>query len=334
MPIGAIWQTLLETPLINMMVLISVLTFGSYGLAILVFTVISRALMFPLTLRTLNAAKAMQEIQPQIKDIQKKYSDPRRRSEETMKLYKESGVNPLGCLGPQLIQFPIFIALYQVIRITLATTPESMVNLSHRLYNVDILQNAAPLGTQFLWIDLQQNGTILLTVIVFASMWLQQRISTGRNAATQTDQQRQMNQMMQWMLPVVFAWFVLAVPAGLGLYWGASTTIGIVLQWRYVGPGDFTWGSLIPNFVREQIGSERIAAPDAKNGRRPAASSNNTDQQSADQQSAGASAETETEQSDGNSRDQRKNGRRRRRSRSRSARSSSRSGRRRGRSGG
>ena len=334
MPIGAVWQTFLETPLINVMVLFSVFTFGSYGLAILLFTVISRAVMFPLTLRTLNAAKAMQEIQPQIKDIQKKYSDPRRRSEETMKLYKQSGVNPLGCIGPQLVQFPIFIALYQVIRITLATTPESMVNLSHRLYNVDIIQNAAPLGTQFLWIDLQQNGGYLLTAIVFVSMWLQQRISTSRNAASQNDQQRQMNQMMQWMLPAVFAWFVLAVPAGLGLYWGASTTIGIVLQWYFVGPGDFTWGSLIPNVVREQIGLEPIVAPTGKNGRRAADDSKNNGQQDADQQSAGEAAETEMEQSDGNNRDQRKNGRRRRRSRSRSTRSSSRSGRRRGNSGG
>ena len=57
--------------------------------------------------------KALQEIQPQMQEIQKRYTDPKRRQEETMKLYKEAGVNPLGCLGPQLIQFPIFIALYE-----------------------------------------------------------------------------------------------------------------------------------------------------------------------------------------------------------------------------
>jgi YidC/Oxa1 family membrane protein insertase len=320
MPIGFIWQTFLETPLVNVMVLLTVISFGSYGLAILLFTLISRAVMFPLTLRTLNAAKAMQEIQPRIKDIQKKYSDPRRRSEETMKLYKESGVNPLGCLGPQLVQFPIFIALYQVIRITLASTPESMVKLSHRLYDFDLLQNAAPLSTKFLWLDLQNNGGYFLTGIVFASMWLQQRISTARNAAAQSDQQRQMNQMMQWMMPALFAWFVLAVPSGLGLYWGASTIIGIILQWKFVGPGDFKWGSLIPNYVREQLGYERLQLPPTK-------------EQSASQSTAETPDDTETEQSNGNSRDQRKNGRRRRQSRSRSARSSSRSSRRRGGSG-
>ena len=325
MPIGAIWQTFLETPLINVMMLLTALSFGSFGLAILLFTLISRALMFPLTLRTLNATRAMQAIAPQVEEIKKKYSDPRRRSEETMKLYKEHGVNPLGCLGPQLIQFPIFIALYQVIRITLATTPESLVNLSHRLYNVDIIQNAAPLSTSFLWIDLQQNGGWFLTIVVFASMWLQQRISTGRNAAAQSEQQRQMNQMMQWMLPALFAWFVLAVPAGLGLYWGASTIIGIILQWQFVGPGDFTWGSLIPNIVRDQIGFERLPDPDPKKSGRPPAAS---------RASAQPADDTETETEDGDNRDQRKNGRRRRRSRARSTRASSRSGRRRGRSGG
>src|ERR1700741_5226810 len=99
MPIGAIWQTLLETPLINFMVVLSALAGGSYGAAILIFTLISRALTFPLTLRTMNSMKALQAIQPQMQEIQKKYSDPRRRSEETMKLYREAGVNPLGGLG-------------------------------------------------------------------------------------------------------------------------------------------------------------------------------------------------------------------------------------------
>ena len=50
--------------------------------------------------------------------------------------------------------------------------------------------------------------------------------------------------MMQWMLPLMFGWFAMFVPAGLGLYWAASTLIGLVLQWVFVGPGDFTWGSL------------------------------------------------------------------------------------------
>ena len=79
MPIGLIWQTALETPLINIMVILTAILGGSYGLAILAFTVISRALLFPLTLRMLNSMKALQEIQPQMQEIQKRYTDPKRR---------------------------------------------------------------------------------------------------------------------------------------------------------------------------------------------------------------------------------------------------------------
>jgi len=253
MPIGFIWQTLLETPLVNFLVALTVLCFGSYGLAILLFTVITRVITFPLTLRTLHSMRALQEIQPQLQEVQKKYSDPRRRSEETMKLYREHGVNPLGCLGPQLIQIPLFIALYQVVRITLGNTPEGVLVLSHRLYDVDFIQHAIPLQRDFLFMDLGENGGLPLALVVFAGMWLQQRISAGRNRASATSssaQQQQMTQMMQWIMPIMFSWFVLAVPSGVGLYWAASTIIGLVLQWIFVGPGDFTWGSLIPSRFR------------------------------------------------------------------------------------
>jgi YidC/Oxa1 family membrane protein insertase len=185
-----------------------------------------------------------------------------------MKLYKEHGVNPLGCLGPTLIQMPIFIALYGVIRITLGNTPENVLELSSRLYPVGFIQNAIPLSTKFLWMDLGETGNFFLVILVFVSMWLQQRISSGRNQAAAGTQQAQMNQMMQWMMPALFAWFVIAVPAGLGLYWVASTTIGIILQWIFVGPGDFTWGSLIPERFRPQA-RPRPALAVTSGGRAP-----------------------------------------------------------------
>ncbi len=259
MPIGLIWQTFLETPLINFMVLLTVISFGSYGVAILLFTVITRVITFPLTMRTMRSTRAMQDLQPQMQELQKKYSDPRRRSEETMKLYREAGVNPIGCLGSQLLQFPLFIAMYQVIRITLANAPEGALYLESRLYDSGtILHDAIPLSTSFLFMDLSSTGysptSVTFMVLVFISMWLQQRISTGRSAqASSSDQQRQMNQMMQWMMPAMFSWFVIVVPAGLGLYWTATTIIGIVLHWTFLGPGDFTWGSIIPEQLRTRL---------------------------------------------------------------------------------
>ena len=304
MPIGAIWQTALETPLINIMVVLTVFLGGSYGLAILAFTILSRVLMFPLTLRMLHSMKGLQEIQPQMQEIQKKYTDPRRRQEETMKLYKEAGVNPLGCLGPQLVQFPIFIALYQVIRITLGSTPEGVIELSHRLYEYPIIQDAIPLSARFFGMDLAASGNYVLVAIVFASMWLQQRISTSRNSAAATsEQQQQMNAMMQWMMPAMFAWFVIATPSGVGLYWAASTIIGIVLQWVFVGPGDFTWGSLIPDPLRERLGMRRAShAPDHRRAAPRTAITQRTE--------ASDGGRTESRTTDAGSGDQREDGRR------------------------
>ena len=319
MPIGEAWQTLLETPLINLMVALSVLCFGSYGLAILLFTVISRAILFPLTLRMLHSMRALQDLAPRQQEIQKKYSDPRRRNEEMMKLYKEAGVNPLGCLGPQLIQFPIFIALYQVIRNTLGTTPEGVLNLSRRLYDVDFIQDAIPLSRTFLGMDLGRNGNIVLGLLVFAAMWLQQRISTSRAQAAINPQQAAMNKQMQIMLPIVFSSFVLFSPAGLGVYWFASTAIGIILQWIFVGPGDFTWGSLLPGSLRTRLG---IALPEPGTGR-------GSHRRPTQQNDASEGGDTESRSTDASSGDERQNGRRSGRQGPRTTRPSSRSGRRR-----
>jgi YidC/Oxa1 family membrane protein insertase len=274
MPIGYVWQTFLETPLINVMVALTGICFSSYGLAILVFTVISRVLLFPFTLKMLNSMKALQAIQPQMQELQKKYSDPKRRQEETMRLYKESGVNPLGCLSGQVIQMPLFIALYQVIRVTLGGSPESILDLSSRLYDVPFIQDQIPLSRTFIGMDLGANGGIPLLVLVFVAMWLQQRISSGRTATTtvQSDQQRQTAQMMQWMMPAIFSWFVLFSPAGVGIYWFASTVIGVALQWAFVGPGDFKWGSLVPNIARARLGMAPLpVTPTRVRPSRPAA---------------------------------------------------------------
>lgn len=251
MPIGALWQTFLETPLINFIILLARLSFDSYGLAILLFTVITRGVTFPLTLRTLRSMRKLQEISPLLQDVQKKYSDPRRRSEETMRIYKENGVNPLGCLGPQLIQIPIFIALYATIRLTMGNTPEAMLALSSRLYDIEYIRHAIPLSTTFLGMDLSENGTLPLGIAVFAAMWIQQRISTSRTSTPPGSQQAAMNTQMQWLFPIMFGYvFVVTLPAALGLYWGVGTAISVILQWVFVGPGDFTWSSLLPASLR------------------------------------------------------------------------------------
>ena len=145
--ISFFWDNLLVNPMTNALIALDHLLFGNFGLAILAFTIVVRALTFPLTMRQLHSTRAMSELQPQIKEIQKKYKDPKRRNQETMRLYKEGKVNPLGCLLPMLIQFPVWIALYQVIRLTLAGAPENYVDLSQRLYSFAYIQHAVPVAT-------------------------------------------------------------------------------------------------------------------------------------------------------------------------------------------
>ena len=89
----------------------------NYGVSIIILTLIIRFVLFPLGVKQIKSMQHMQAIQPKIKDIQKKYKGNKQKAqEETMKLYKEAGVNPLGGCLPVLAQFPILIAMYAVIR--------------------------------------------------------------------------------------------------------------------------------------------------------------------------------------------------------------------------
>ncbi|MCH8088989.1 MAG: membrane protein insertase YidC, partial [Chloroflexi bacterium] len=217
----------------------------NFGISIIAFTVIVRIAMYPLTRKQLRASKAMSTLQPRIREIQQKYSKDRAKiSQETMRLYKEEGVNPIGCLGPMMIQMPIWIGLYQSIIKALPSNPEGLVSLSQRLWSwVPGVHEAIPLNSGFLWLDLSEPdpSRVLLPILVGGSMWVQQKMMTSGS----TDpKQASMNRMMLWMMPVMFGMFTLGFPSGLALYWVVSNMIGIALQYRASG-----WGTLLPASV-------------------------------------------------------------------------------------
>jgi YidC/Oxa1 family membrane protein insertase len=238
--LGLLFKVFLVNPMTNILVVLAAVFGGSFGIAIIIFTIVMRGLTFPLTTRQIKASRAMSTIQPRLQEIQKKHKDPKRRSEETMKLYKEAGVNPMGCILPMLIQFPIWIGLYQTVRVVLGSTPESFIGLSQRLYPWSYVREALPLENHFLWMDLAQpDGTFLLAIIVGSSTWVQQKMMTPR---TITDERQQsMNSMMLWMMPLMFAWFTLTVPSGLALYWAATNMVGVILQYFYMRPSGQSW---------------------------------------------------------------------------------------------
>jgi YidC/Oxa1 family membrane protein insertase len=234
-----VWNDVLINPMINGLIIISQILFDNFGLAIIAFTVMVRLATLPLTLRGLNATRRMQALQPKVQELNKKHKDPKRRQEEMMKLYRSEGVNPLGCLGPQLIQMPIWFALYAVLTRTVGGTPERTMELAQRLYPWDIVQSAVPLATQFLWLDLGRPDTIMV-VLVGVTTWLQTKLSLTQTSMASA-QTAQTNQMMLWMMPIMFAWFTLSVPSGLAVYWTATNIIGIVMNYFVYGWNDRPW---------------------------------------------------------------------------------------------
>lgn len=230
-----IWNDIMLNPIMNGLIIIANALGDNFGLAIIAFTVIVRAVTYPLTLRQLRATRAMQVMQPQMQAIQKKYKDPKRRQEEMMKLYREAGFNPLGCLWPMLVQIPIWIALYQVIRRTLGDTPEQLLALSTRLYDWDYITQAIPLDRDFLFLDLGSRSfeqNLPLAIIVAVTAFVQQKLSTARTSSGD-ERQQSTTRMMLWLFPIMFGWFTFQVPAGLGLYWVATSVFTIVTSYYY-----------------------------------------------------------------------------------------------------
>jgi len=233
-----VWNLLVGNPVLNVLIALSHILGGSFGLAIIALTIIVRLITWPLTKRQLNSTKAMQEMQPKIQELQKKYGKNQQKlQQEMMKLYKEAGVNPLGCLWPMLVQFPIWIALYQAIMKALATTPENLLDLAARLYSWDIVNQAIPLNSHFLWLDLGSRGDIVLAIIVGGTMWVQQKMT---QAPSLDPRQESTSRMMLLMMPIMFGLLSLSFPAGLGLYWAVSSVIGIIAQYFVTGG----WGYL------------------------------------------------------------------------------------------
>ncbi len=240
---GRAWNMLLMQPLINALLLLTNLVGGQFGVAIILFTVLLRVVTIPFTLRQLQSTRAMQTIQPRMQEIQKKYKDPKRRQEETMKLYRESGVNPLGCFMPMAIQMLVFIALYRALTVVVGGSPESLVGLSQRVYSWSYLSEAVPLEQSFLWLELgRPDSTFILPLLVGVSTYVQTRLAA--TPAT-TPQQQQQQQMMTWMMPLMLVWITLALPSGVGVYWVVSNIFSVFASYWVYGRR-LNWRTLLP----------------------------------------------------------------------------------------
>jgi YidC/Oxa1 family membrane protein insertase len=192
----------------------------NYGVAIIIVTVVTKILFYPLTLKSMASMKAMQAIQPQVNAIRSKYKgDPQRVQRETLELYRNYKVNPMGGCLPMVIQIPIFYALYLVF------------SLSVELQNAEFLcVGRAPrwipfLGGQDLWICnlATYDPTYVLPVLMGASMFIQQKMTPTMGDPRQAK--------VMLLMPVVFTFMFLNLPAGLVLYWFVSNVLQIAQQY-------------------------------------------------------------------------------------------------------
>lgn len=191
----------------------------------------------------------MMELQPKLAELQKKYAKDRQKlSQETMALYKQSGVKPAGCMLTMIIQMPVWFALYQSIMLALAAIPEGLLNLSRFLYPWPVVFSSIPMSPYFLGMDLA-SPNIILAVLVGVFMWVQQKMST---MPTADPQQSSQNSMMLWMMPLLFMIMSMSFPAGLALYWVVNSLFRIVLQYRITG-----WGTLFRRAVPKSTEPEK-----------------------------------------------------------------------------
>lgn len=189
----------------------------NYGVTIIVFALLLKVVLYPLTHKSFKSMQKMQKMQPFMQEIQRKYkSDPKKMQTELGKLYKEHGTNPAGGCFPLLLQMPVFFALYPVLR-----------------YSIELRQ-----ASFMLWIqDLSEpDPYMILPIVMGLFMFVQQKMSAaGRgNPEKMDDKQKaamQSQKMMMYIMPVFMVFIFRGLPSGLVLYWTIFNVFSIVQQY-------------------------------------------------------------------------------------------------------
>lgn len=237
--LGAIWSGA-SGLLLNILQFFYGLT-NSFGLSIVLLTIAVRVVLYPLNQKQMTSMQQMQKIQPRLKVLQEKYAnDKEKLNQETMRLYKENKVNPAaGCL-PLIVQLPILILLFNVLRtfdfsgtsflgvllgssttaglaqaVGVAADPTGNYGVMSVI--TGILQNPSGLSNVGLYI-----GNLVLLIGISFLTWAQQKLSSGSNPQMA---------MMNTVMPFFMAFICLSMPGGVMLYWGLSSLIGVVQQY-------------------------------------------------------------------------------------------------------
>jgi len=238
------FNIILYEPLFNGLIyLYHTLPGKDIGIAIIVLTIIIKLILFLPSLSAIKSQKALQEVQPKLEELKKKYKDNKEElGRQMMKFYKENKVSPFSSCLPLLIQLPILIALYRVFFGGLtATDPETGILLGDQLQHLygylrDVY-TSTPINTFFLgFVDMAKNGNYVLAFLAGGlqfwqgRMMMTKRVTTKIPGSKDENKTTAINRQMMYFMPVITVIFGIQFPAGLTLYWVMSTLFQIAQQ--------------------------------------------------------------------------------------------------------
>lgn len=229
----SIFNELLYRPLFNLLIgLYDLIPGHDMGFAIIALTVLIKLALWPLTHSSLKSQKALQELQPKLEALKEQYKDDKDGlAKAMMALYAEEKVNPLSSCLPLLIQLPILIALYRVLRAGLST--DSLVNL------YSFVPNPGSINEMFIGLINLTEKNIPLAILAGIFQFIQTRMLVARRppkavrkspGAKDEDMLASMNESMLYFMPVMTAVIGSSLPGGLTLYWVAVNLISIIQQ--------------------------------------------------------------------------------------------------------
>ena len=250
------WDTIIIKPFINLLLWIYMMV-GNFGVAIILFTTLTRLILYPLTAKQIKSSQAMQELQKNKRyiEIQEKYkNDKEKLAQEQMKLYQELKINPLSSCLPTLLQFPIIIGLYQALIQSIASAPLDLLKMTRHLYPGFLnISELIPINTQFLWMDLGLKerlfipglnfGIPVLTIIVVITTYFSSKVISPPPQPGANDQGAMMTKMMNLYMPILMGWLAYSLSSGLALYFVISNIIQIL---QYAVTGRVYWDNILP----------------------------------------------------------------------------------------
>lgn len=227
-----LFHVILYQPIFNAFIgLYNIIPGHDVGVVILIITIIIRLILYPLTSSSIKAQRSLQELQPKLDAIKKLYpEDKQKQAQATMELYKNNKVNPFTSCLPMLIQLPVLIALYLVMRDGLASN-----NIAQNLYS--FVHNPGQINSiSFKIFNLGAPSVVLAVMAGLAQFW-QAKSLTRKNPPKEAgaggkDESMtvMMNKQMLYFMPVMTALIGLRLPAGLTLYWFLSTMLMAIQQ--------------------------------------------------------------------------------------------------------